>query len=56
MKKETLEPGYSVWILQEENEFSSSAFIKGYKEEAAVQSILNMSDVHLEVPVITNTS
>ena len=52
----TLEPGFSVWILQEENEFSSSAFMKGYKEEAAVQSILNITDVHLEVPVLTNTS
>jgi hypothetical protein len=43
----SLKPGFSVWILQEEDEYSTSAFMKGYKEEATVQSILDTTDVIL---------
>jgi len=49
----SLETGFCIWILQAEGEFSSSAFINGYPEEATVQSILNITNVHLKVPVWT---
>ena len=49
----SLDPGFSIWILQAESEFSSSAFIKVYPEEATVQSILNITNVHLKVPFWT---
>jgi hypothetical protein len=49
----SLEPGFSVWILQDEGEFSSSSFMNGYKEEATVQSVLNITNVHLKIPVWT---
>lgn len=49
----SLEPDFSIWILKAESEFSSSAFIKVYPEEATVQSILNITNVHLKVPFWT---
>lgn len=43
--QETLEPGYSVWmILEEKEDGSHSSFFQGYPEEPTVEDILAVTD------------
>lgn len=46
--KTSLEPGFSVWMLREENASSKSAFMRGYKVKPTVELILNVTNALLE--------
>ena len=41
-------PGFSVWMLREESASSTSALMKGYKQDPTVQSILDITTPLLE--------
>ena len=46
--KQSLEPGFSVWILTEKTEKSTSSFMKGYGEAPSVNQIIAVTDMLLE--------
>lgn len=46
--EKTLEHGFSVWMLREENASSISAFMHGYKVKPTVELILNVTNALLE--------
>jgi hypothetical protein len=43
-------PGYSIWMLEEENSSSVSAFMRGYEEVPTVKNILEKTDPLLSKP------
>ena len=46
--KQTLEPGFSVWMLTEKTETSISSFMKGYNEVPSVMRIIEVTNLLLE--------
>lgn len=46
--KETVEPGFSIWMIREETDTSRSAYMGGYEGTPTVQDILGKTNLLLE--------